>query len=272
MRSDTPSGAGRRRGRDPAIRALLRLGLFALAALLAVYAAACAWLYTSQASLLYYPVRAASLVDARVLPGRDARVLYSGREVPGQDALVYFGGNAEDVSRTLPDLAQAFPGHALYLLHYRGYGGSAGKPGEATLRGDALALYDLARSRHARVLLVGRSLGSGLAAQVAAARAPARLVLVTPYDSLAEVGQAHYPWLPVRWLARDHYDSAAVAPRIDAPTLLLVAGDDTIIPRASSERLRAHFARGVATWRLVPGAGHNDIGARTDYFADWANP
>jgi pimeloyl-ACP methyl ester carboxylesterase len=254
---------------DPARAALARLAIKAALVLMALYAMACAWLYFNQASLLYFPVHAADTRAQRVLPGREVRVLYSGRERAGDEALVYFGGNAEDTSRTLPDLADAFPQRSVYALHYRGYGGSAGRPGEDALRGDATALYDLARARHARVLLVGRSLGSGLAVQVAARRDPVQLVLVTPYDSIVALGRAHFPWLPVDWLARERFDSASLAARVRAPTLLLVAGADTLGPRANSARLRARFTPGVATWRVVPGATHNDVSSRADYFAGW---
>ena len=141
----------------PRRRGPAAFGLVSLALLLALYGAACAWLYTSQRSLLYYPVRAASLAHAQTLPGRDANVLYSGREVPGPDALVYFGGNAEDVSRTLPDLAQAFPGHALYLLHYRGYGGSAA----SRRKSHCAAMRSRFTTSHARAM--GRSSSSAAA-------------------------------------------------------------------------------------------------------------
>lgn len=257
------------RNSDPARAAIGRLALkLALAAAL-LYALACSWLYTNQAALLYFPVRAADPSVQQALPGRGVRVLYSARAAAGPDALVYFGGNAEDVSRTLGDLAQAFPRHALYALHYRGYGGSGGAPSEQVLRGDAFALFDLARRTHPRVLLVGRSLGSGLAVQVAARRDPARLVLVTPYDSIVAMGAAQYPWLPVDALAHERYDSVAEAPRVRAPTLLLVAGSDRLVLRARSEHLRAAFRPGIATWRVVPGAGHNDVSSRADYFTGW---
>jgi pimeloyl-ACP methyl ester carboxylesterase len=254
---------------DPARGALARLAIKSVMVVVALYAMACTWLYFNQASLLYFPVHAADTRSQQALPGREVRVLYSVRERAGDEALVYFGGNAEDTSRTLADLANAFPQRSIYTLHYRGYGGSAGRPGEGALRGDAIALYDLARARHARVLLVGRSLGSGLAVQVAARRDPARLVLVTPYDSIVALGRAHYPWLPVGWLARERFDSASLAARVRAPTLLLVAGADTLVPRANSARLRARFAPGVASWRVVPGASHNDVSSRADYFAGW---
>jgi pimeloyl-ACP methyl ester carboxylesterase len=250
----------------PALRraALACLGLGLLA-----YLIACLGVYASQDGLIYHPMRAtpANTAGTIVLPGADVRVLVSVRERPGARAVLYFGGNAEDVAGGLPDLADAFPAQALYLLHYRGYAGSAGKPSERTLRRDALALFDLVHARHPDIVVVGRSLGSGLAMQVAASRPARRVVLVTPYDSLANVAAGYYPWLPVHWLMRDQFDSASLAPRIRVPTLLLVAGRDQVIPAASTARLLARFRAGVATCQVIEGAGHNDISSDPRYAA-----
>ena len=160
---------------------------------LAAYAGMCAMLYTQQRAMLYYPQPMGAGGEARTVRLRKTgpRVLVSVRELPGATAIVYYGGNAEDVSQNLPRFEAAFPKHALYLLHYRGYGGSEGEPTEAGLYQDALALYDYVRRRHPRVIVVGRSLGSGLAVRVAAARRPARLVLVTPYDSIVGGAAEH---------------------------------------------------------------------------------
>jgi pimeloyl-ACP methyl ester carboxylesterase len=83
--------------------------------------------------------------------------------------------------------------------------------------------------------------------------------LLTPYDSMASVASHHYRWLPVRWLLRDRYDSARYAPRVNAPTTILAAGRDQVIPLASSEALSRSFRPGLATFHVVPDAGHNDI-------------
>ena len=118
---------------------------------------------------------------------------------PGKSgALLYFGGNAERLDASRDEFARLFPDRTVYLLSYRGYGASEGQPGEAALFGDALALYDAARARHPRrrYAVIGRSLGSGVASYLASQRPVERLALVTPFDSLAEVAQAHYPVVP----------------------------------------------------------------------------
>lgn len=243
------------------------LGL--LGFVLVVYGVLCAGLYSKQRSLMYFPqpLSEGAQVHTRELDGTDPGIRISVRDADGVDALVYFGGNAEDVSQDLPQFSASFPSHAIYLLHYRGYGGSAGKPTEAGLVKDALALYDLARSKHDRVLVIGRSLGSGLAVRVASQRDVARLVLVTPYDSLQQIAADLYPWMPVRWLLIDKYESWRYAPQVRAPTLLIEAERDEVIPRASTRKLLTRFKGGVARLTVVPGAGHNDISQSPNYLA-----
>jgi len=229
------------------------LGVVGLAAL--GYLGFCIGLYTRQRKILYAPPPASADHDARTLPLRahGPRGLVSVREAPGKDAIVYFGGNAEDVTKNLPLFEEAFPKHALYLLHYRGYGGSEGEPTEADLFGDALSLYDYARRLHRRVIVVGRSLGSGLAVRVASVRRAARLVLVTPYDSIVGIAAGQYPWAPVSLLLKDRYESYRYAPRVRAPTRIILADADELIPRASSEQLLRRFAPGIARMAVLPG-------------------
>lgn len=234
-----------------------------------IYAGLCAVLFATQDSLLYFPTQAplGTTVDTALqlgVEGAELRVAIRPR--PGPQALIYFGGNAEDVSLALPVFAAAFPDHALYLLHYRGYGGSSGAPSEQALHDDALALFDHVLRDHPSIVVIGRSLGSGVAIRLARRRPAQRLVLITPYDSLVEIAAEHYPLFPVRWLMRDSYDSGQHAPDITIPTLILAAEHDEIIPRASTERLHARFAEGVATYVILPGSGHNTISHGAAYF------
>ncbi|MGJ9420405.1 alpha/beta hydrolase [Massilia sp. CMS3.1] len=234
---------------------------------IAVYAAACLALFLLQRSLIYFPPAKAAIqaptVSTLTVPGAILKI--SERPRAGKRAIIYFGGNGEDVTMSLPLLDEAFPDHALYLLHYRGYTGSSGKPAEAALVADALLLFDRVAAAHAEVVLIGRSLGSGIALQVASRRAVHRLVLVTPYDSLAALAGRQFPYFPVRWLLRDRYDSVRYAPQVTAPTLVIAAGQDEVIPAQSTARLLARFADGVATQQVIDGAGHNTISERAGY-------
>lgn len=228
---------------------------------LGAYAAACFALFLLQRSLIYFPPSQAAIQATKVttltIPG--ALVKVSERPRTGSKALIYLGGNAEDVNFSLPQLDAAFPDHALYLLHYRGYSGSSGKPTEAALMDDALLLFDRVAAAHSEIVLIGRSLGTGIAVQVASRRQLHKLVLVTPYDSLASLAAGQFPYFPVRWLLRDRYDSVRYAPQITAPTLIVAAEHDEVIPAHSTARLLAHFAKGVATHKVIAGTGHNTV-------------
>jgi len=236
------------------------LSILLLLALVA-YAAACLALFLLQRSLIYFPPSQAAIQAPKVttltVPG--ALVNVSERPRTGSKALIYLGGNAEDVSFSLPQLDAAFPDHALYLLHYRGYSGSSGKPTEAALVADALLLFDRVAASHTEIVLVGRSLGTGIAVQVASQRPLHKLVLVTPYDSLASLAAGQFPYFPVRWLLRDRYDSVRYAPQITAPTLIVAAEHDEVIPAHSTARLLVQFAEGMATQKVIAGTGHNTI-------------
>lgn len=234
-----------------------------------IYVALCVVLFIFQRSLIYYPQpRAPGDTSATMplsVPG--AELAISLRPHDGPKAIVYFGGNAEDVAYNLPDFSRAFPDHALYLMNYRGYGGSSGTPGEQALHRDALALFDWVHARHSHVVLMGRSLGSGVAIRLATERPAARLVLITPFSSIVDLGAEHFPYFPVRWLLRDKYESWRYAPNITVPTLLVAAEEDEIIPRASTEDLYRRFAPGVASLRVIPDVGHNNLSESPLYIA-----
>jgi len=233
------------------------------------YLGLCGVLYVYQRSMIYFPQPAAPAagLERRIVEMNGERVHVGVREADGRGAVLYFGGNAEDVGYAAPDLAAAFPGRALYLMHYRGWGDSSGKPSEAGLVADALALYDSVQPRHPDVVVIGRSLGSGVAVQLAAARRVERLVLVTPYDSLLGIAAGQFPFVPVRWLLRDTFDSGRAAPRVEAPTLLIAAEHDEVIPRASTELLLTRFRAGIADEAVIADAGHNTVSTSPRYRA-----
>jgi hypothetical protein len=178
----------------------------------------------------------------------------------GPTLMLYFGGNAEEVSWMLDAARAQTPGVSWLLLDYRGYGRSEGSPSQKALVADALALYDLAAKLPGvdakRIHAFGRSLGSGVAVALAAERPLAGLVLVTPFDSLTAVAQRYYWYLPVRWMLKHPFDSIALAPRLDAPLLCLIAERDAVIPPEHAERLFAAW-RGPKRKVLLAGAGHN---------------
>lgn len=245
-----------------------------LSIMLGLYGAACLALFLLQRSLIYYPPATAAYPapSTSVLEVEGATVKVSERPLAGERALIYLGGNAEDVTASLPLLDQAYPERALYLLHYRGYTGSSGSPSEKALVADALALFDRVAREHKDIVVLGRSLGTGVAVQLASQRPVSRLVLITPFVSLQDLAARQFPYFPVRWLLRDRYASNQYAPRVTAPTLILAARHDEIIPAQSAELLLSRFPKGVATMRVLEGVGHNSISDSADYIPalQWA--
>lgn len=232
-----------------------------------LYAMACLGLFLAQRSLIFFPQprRFGNPADLMKLPVDGAQLNISTRQLNTPQALIYFGGNAEDVSGSMPGLVEAFPGYALYAMHYRGYGGSSGKPSEAALFADALALFDQVRAQHPTVTIIGRSLGSGVAVYLASQRPVSRLVLVTPYDSMAELAAQQFPIFPVRYIMRDKFESFRYAPGVKVHTTLVTAQNDEVIPRDSTNLLLTRFKTGLARQIVIPATGHNTLSDDASY-------
>ena len=150
-------------------------------------------------------------------------------------------------------------------INYRGYGASEGKPGESALTADALG--DLRRGDAKRddvdprrIVVFGRSLGTAIAAHLAAERPVAGAILVSPYDSLAAIGRKHYPWLPVSLLLRHRFDALPDAKRnahAAARDRRRVRFDHSA--RALARALR-RLGRAEDLASSCRGADHNDLG------------
>jgi len=179
-----------------------------------------------------------------------------------RQTVIVFNGNAGHRAMRAP-LADALArrGIASLLFDYRGFGGNPGSPSEEGLALDARASRAYVTGRpdvdSTRLVYFGESLGTGVAVRFATEHPPAALILRSPFTSMIDVGRYHYPFLPVRWLLRDRFDSLDRIGRVGCP-LLVIAGDrDSIIPPALSQRL---YDAAPSPKRLVmiPGADHND--------------
>jgi pimeloyl-ACP methyl ester carboxylesterase len=125
---------------------------------------------------------------------------------------------------------------------------------------DSLLVHDAVARRFPgrRIVAVGFSVGTGVAAYLASRRALAGLILVTPFDSLRAVAAGHYPWVPVALLFRHEMDAAGSLERVGMPVAIIAAGSDTLVPPARTEALRRRVPNLVFDL-TIPGAGHNDI-------------
>jgi fermentation-respiration switch protein FrsA (DUF1100 family) len=235
-------------------------------------------LWFLQRSMIYFPFGAtpdpASVglrdTEAVTIATADGETLQGwwvprGAEAPPphhRTTVIVFNGNAGNRAYRA-DLALALGerGFAVILFDYRGYGGSTGRPGEQGLAADARAVRGYVASRSGvdpgRIIYFGESLGAGVAVGLAVESPPAALVLRSPFTSLGDVGQLHYPFLPVTRLLRDRYPNLERIGRIHCPVAIVAGDRDGIIPITQS---RAVFdaAREPKTWTVVRGADHND--------------
>ena len=231
-------------------------------------------MYLAQDSLIFHPQRLPESqrvalsqrgpVESVFIDAPDGTRLHAWH-VKGDSLIIYFGGNAEEVSWMLGEGVRRTPGVGWLLVDYRGYGSSGGAPSEAALVADAIQWYDSVAKNYKSVYVFGRSLGSGVAVQLAAQRPVAGAILVAPFDSLVEVGKHHYPFLPVSWMLKHRFESVAAAPNIKAPLLCIVAVDDEIIPVQHAKRLYDAWG-GEKRWIGLEGAGHNSTDNAANYW------
>lgn len=241
-----------------AARGALLLAVAALALLTA--------LAMGQEKLIYYPQRAplAAWAPPGLAPwpsAQDPRGLVATPASPPRATAVVFHGNAGHAGHRLA-YAQVLTqlGLRVILAEYPGYGPRDGALGEASLVADAAQTLALAaREAGAPLVVIGESLGAGVAA-AAAARVPdqvAGLLLFTPWNRLDDVAAHHYPLLPVRWLLRDRYESAAHLAALGKPVWIAVAERDDIVPAEFGIALHDALP-GPRRLKVIEGAGHND--------------
>jgi len=251
---------------------ILQAFLVLVLAAAAGYLGVAAFVWFGQESLMFFP----QPVARRATPPPGWRLEDVSLDVPGAHLsgvlvlppvrtpplVIYFGGNAEEVTANAPLAMQTYGARAVLLVNHRGYGDSTGKPGEAAMVADGTALFDWASRRQdvdaTRIALHGRSLGTGIAVQVAAARTPACVILTSPFASARGVASELYPWLPIGLLMRHPFDSQARAPSIHAPALFLIGSADDVIAPRHSQRLAAAWG-GPHETVVLEGFGHNDL-------------
>lgn len=182
--------------------------------------------------------------------------------------LLYFAGNAEDVLYAAGSVGK-LNARTVVFVNYRGYGRSTGKPSQEALYDDGLALYDYAIQRGVKpeqLVVMGRSLGSGVASMLAGSRPMRGAILVTPYDSISSVAEATYPKLAVSLLIGGAYlPSIDWARKANAPALLLAGEEDNLIPPVHAQRLSDAWL-GKSELHVLKGVGHNNISGSAEYY------
>lgn len=237
------------------------------------YLAICACMWGFQRQLMYLPmgdVKAPAAYqlhrfqDIRIQSADGTRLQAWFREArAGYPTILYFhgnGGNLGHRAHYFQLLTDA--GFGVLALSYRGYGESEGSPTEAGLYADARALIRYAQDTlglpQDRMVFYGESLGTGVAVQMATEHPGAAVVLQSPYTSITAVAQELYPWLPVRFLLKDRYDSLSKITKVHAPLLVMHGEKDTLVPATFGKAL---YKKANAPKQAVylPDIGHLDF-------------
>ncbi len=226
----------------------MRGAVYLILWILAIYTAIGVYLYAFQNRFVYFPnIPSRDLMaqpDEFGLPFEEQRfVTPDGVELHGwyihaespRGVVLFFHGNAGNISHRFDSIAVWRElGYDVFIFDYRGYGLSDGKPSEQGTYLDGQAAWDLLvqeRGIDPRAIVVfGRSLGAAIATHTAAANRPAVLVLESAFSSVKDMAGHYYPWLPVRWIARLHYDTGKKISAVEAPVLVIHSSDDEIIP------------------------------------------
>ncbi len=237
-----------------------------------LYVTALAGVYAMQRQLQYFPSRSDPPPEALGLtgverltlstPDDETLVLWYAAPPDDRPVILFLHGNAGSIADRADRLSfYRSKGFGVAFLSYRGYGGSSGTPTEIGLITDALTAYHHLRSLGippSRIAVVGESLGTGVAVQLAARHPVCGLVLEAPFSAAVDVARLAYPWLPVRLLMKDQYLSDRHVGTVTAPLLILHGSEDRVIPIGLGQRLFA-AANDPKTFLDLGSVGHEAL-------------
>ena len=255
----------------------MTITLKVIAVIALAYGALLGLVFWYQPKLVYFPMKGDYTITPRsmglafepvTLPTADGEQLAAwwvpasaAAAVTVQGTVLLFHGNAGNISHRI-DYAKMFHdlGYNTLLVDYRGYGNSTGEPSEQGTYRDAAASWQwLTATRGIKasdIVIFGESLGGGVAAWLATQHAPRALILASTFSSIPDLGAQVYPWLPVRWLSRIHYDNAGHVQKMRVTLLIAHSIDDELIPFAHGKKLFA-AAPEPKTFLEMRG-GHNE--------------
>ena len=184
------------------------------------------------------------------------------KQVNPKGLILYFHGNAGDLSRW-GNITSFFVDkeYDVLVMDYRTYGKSTGKLSEEALHDDAQLFYNYALEQYdeTKITLYGRSLGTGIAANLASKNKPNKLILETPYYSLLDVAKERFPFLPLNWLMKYKLLSHVFIQTVKCPITIFHGTDDTIVPYNSGKRLFNAIPHNATKFFTIDRGGHNNL-------------
>jgi len=234
------------------------------------YAILCALVFVFQRKLLYLPMggklsqEGARAEGLRYWPSCENYQGFTSLAEPAdaKGTVIVFHGNA-GAAYHRNYYAQALSSQNLrvILAEYPGFGGRAGKPSENALVADALETIRLAHQAYGEPLFLwGESLGAGVASSaVNKTDIPIQgVALFTPWDTMPDLAQTHYPYLPARWLVLDRYDNIENLQGFEGNVAVILAGSDEVVPVKHGKKLYEGITANKRLWSFE-GATHNEM-------------
>lgn len=201
-----------------------------------------------------------STADGLALSGRFCPVAHDAGRAP---TVLYFYGNASCAAWAIDEvnLLRSL-GCNVFVPDFAGYGMSGGKANEASLLATATAAWDYLQARpgidHSKVLIMGWSIGSAVAIDLASRTPAAGLITFSAFTRIADPAAGLYPWLPVRLLLRYHFDNLSKMPNVKCPVLIVHGNHDTLVPPYMADVL-ASVCKGSVSRLNLHDADHNTV-------------
>ncbi len=229
--------------------------------------------YVGQRSMMYFPTKVKpSITDTGIIgleeiqvKTEDGLALYGWYLKPitkQKPTVVWFHGNASNVGMSALEMVLYLKaGYGILLPEFRGYAGNPGSPSEQGFYKDGRAFLDWLKESGTdenAIIVIGESIGSGTAVQLATEYSLHTLVLKSPFTSMTDVGVIHYPYLPVSLLLKDRYDNLSKIKKIKSPLIVVHGTADNIVPYRLGETL-FNAAPEPKSMITIEGAGHNNM-------------
>jgi len=247
----------------------MKLVIFSL---VSIYIGALVYIYATQDSQVFNPdeiekkepiaLKNVKKISFKVEENVLLDGIYKKSEKKDAPLIIYFGGNADDATRIVLHV-KSLDGFDIVSFNYRGFVNSSGKPSQKAIFSDALKIFDK-YGKNREVIVIGRSLGTGTATYVASKRDIKGLILITPYDSIASIGQKMYPYFPIVFLSKHKFESTKYMTKVKAPVGLIEVKGDTTIPKYHFDKLKEKVSN-LALHIVLEETTHGEVLTHPDF-------